>query len=148
VEVVTGANGESCWSDDGDFEIDLHDFTVRIYGEAVRRSPGRDAYEAAGIDLAAMRPELAFIRLLAHDMPEQLLLSPQAVLARLDRTGMDLALRLTKWHEPEDPEGDLPSTHPCFTAIAATLVAGALIDISPCVHTANNHWSSWTSVQR
>jgi hypothetical protein len=148
-EVIRAVPGERLFGDSSDdLLLDLHDFTVLIGDEQVHLELSDADYEAAGIDLEAMAPPLAFLRILAARAGDKLLLSGGQLLDTLDKRGLKHLFTIDEWRHPDEAEDELPSSMDCFRQIAQIIADQAERQPESCAEGSNTHWSHWLDYER
>lgn len=142
VDIIRPIPGERLFVDSA-FQLDVKEFSV-IIGTARRDFHFSDEdFEAAGIDLDQMAPELAFLRVLAARERDSLLLAPAQIPGHLGKAGLEHLFGLDAWRHPDEAEDELPSQTPCFKAIAESIEHRTRRDLSACTEDSNTDWSVW-----
>lgn len=143
-EIVQESARRPLVDDDGEFAGDLHDFTVVIRGRERHMTPSSEEYSAAGINLRSRMPAmLKLIRLLAHQIPDELFIPEGEVPKQCGRRGLSSFLQLGEWEHPDVTGGKAPSASGCLRSLAAALAAGDR-DRYECPEKRHNtHWSRW-----
>jgi len=158
-EMITGPDGASGFAHEiRDFLGDLCTVQLEVRGRPLRRRFCWDDYRAAGIDPAdidytdtclttsgsgTMPPEVAFLRMLAHQLGDELLLSPEEVLTEVGRPGLRPVFAVGQWRVPDVTEDERPSDLASYWAMACSLGAGRPVGLQACSRNPNTHWSNW-----
>ena len=126
VVVVTGPDGASPWGAGDEFTLDLDDFTVEIRGHRHHVRPSEADLKAAGVDDASMPAPARVIRLLAHEYPDELVLTDDELLEACGRAGSGLKrfLRPEGWRIPNLLESEKPSDVDCLRSLADAVASG------------------------
>jgi hypothetical protein len=142
VDLIHPRPGERLFVD-SEFQLDVKEFSI-IIGMTHRDFHfSEEDFEAAGIGLHQMAPELALLRILAARERDSLLLSPAQIPEHLGKAGLEHLFGLDEWRHPDEAEDELPSQTRCFTAIAESIERRARGDLSSCTDNCNTHWLDW-----
>jgi hypothetical protein len=124
--VVTAPGGESPFDDKDELRLDLRDLRVEIRGKDRRLEPTEADLEAAGVEDDSMPGPARVIRLLAHEYPDDLVLSDDELLEAAGRSGSGLErfLQADGWRAPDLLESEKPSDVECQRSLAEALASG------------------------
>jgi hypothetical protein len=143
VEVVTGPDGEAPVSQDDDFVLDIHDLKVEVRGKAHELSPTDADLSAAEVDVDSMSEPARVIRLLAHQLGDELFLSDDELLELTGRAdaGLKPFIHADGWRQPDLVDDEVPSGLDCLRSLAEAIESGDA-DRYDCPEP-NSHWINW-----
>ncbi|MGP4021670.1 DUF7003 family protein [Saccharopolyspora sp. 5N708] len=133
--------GSQFWSPEGNFQLDLHVFSVDLNGQQRSFTFTDEDYQRAQVAPSGMPAELAFLRMLAQHA--DLLLPPSELLPLFKRQPASLLFSLDEWQLPDEAEEEPPSDTACFQEIADAVAQRRAPAPEICTEGANTDWRHW-----